>query len=270
VTQTLPEHPSFDLAAYNQIANMVGGDLYEFVPLPDGRLALLFGDASGHGMTAGLVMAVAHAGFRTQLGIDASPSAMVEALNRILSATGSTRSFFSCAYVLFESDGRFAITVSGHPPVLQIDGAGTIVRRFGTGPIRESAESSSRRLPKACSRGGTLLLYPTGSTRLATRPTLLSEREIERTCAFWRVPLPTILSTTFAAAQRLSSQAVRAGGRRLDCGSEEKVDRLIPDRPSRRNGRPRRTSLARFGLVQELPEIPLGQLSCASAAGSVA
>jgi hypothetical protein len=184
VTQTLPEHPSFELAAYNRIANMVGGDLYEFVVLPDGRLALLFGDASGHGMTAGLVMAVAHAGFRTQLGIDASPEAMVEALNRILSATGGTRSFFSCAYALFEPDGRFAISVSGHPPVLQIDGGGKIVRRFGTGsyPLGIRANLSWETSSGTLAGGETLLLYSDGlyeARDASDRP--FGEETIERT-----------------------------------------------------------------------------------------
>ncbi|HVT04620.1 MAG TPA: SpoIIE family protein phosphatase, partial [Thermoanaerobaculia bacterium] len=70
---TLPELARYELAAFNRIANTVGGDIYDFVALPDGRLAILFGDASGHGMAAGLVMAVAHAAFRTQLDIDPSP-----------------------------------------------------------------------------------------------------------------------------------------------------------------------------------------------------
>ncbi|MGH9317529.1 MAG: PP2C family protein-serine/threonine phosphatase, partial [Thermoanaerobaculia bacterium] len=70
IPKNLPADGAFELGAYNRIANMVGGDVYDFVPLPDGRLAVLFGDASGHGMAAGLVMAVAHAGFRTQLDAD--------------------------------------------------------------------------------------------------------------------------------------------------------------------------------------------------------
>ncbi|MEP6995293.1 MAG: hypothetical protein ABI968_12275, partial [Acidobacteriota bacterium] len=58
IPRTLPQSGAFDLGAYNAIANTVGGDIYDFVPLPDGRLAVLFGDASGHGMAAGLIMAV--------------------------------------------------------------------------------------------------------------------------------------------------------------------------------------------------------------------
>ena len=125
--------PEFEVAAFNEIANTVGGDIYDFVPLPDGRLAVLFGDASGHGMSAGLVMAVAHAAFRTQLDIDPSPGAIINSLNRILCRTGGSRSFFACCYVLLCPDGSFTATVAGHPQVLKADQHGKIVERLGTG-----------------------------------------------------------------------------------------------------------------------------------------
>jgi hypothetical protein len=128
-----PQTKSFEIAAFNHIANTVGGDIYDFVPLPDGRLAVLFGDASGHGMAAGLVMAVAHAAFRTQLDIDASPAAITGSLNRILCRTGGPRSFFSCCYVLLSADGDFVATVAGHPPILKLDAAGRVTDRFGRG-----------------------------------------------------------------------------------------------------------------------------------------
>lgn len=125
-----PFHPSFELAAYNHIANTVGGDLYDFVPLADGRLAILFGDASGHGMTAGLVMAVAHAAFRTQLEIDPSPASIMGSLNRILCRTGGPRSFFAAVYMLIEADGTFTAAVAGHPPVLRLGARGDVLQRI--------------------------------------------------------------------------------------------------------------------------------------------
>ena len=125
--------PEFETAAFNQIANTVGGDIYDFVPLPDGRLAVLFGDASGHGMAAGLVMAVAHAAFRTQLDIDPSPAAIVSSLNRILCRTGGPRSFFSCCYILLSPNGDFVTTLAGHPQLLKVDKEGKIVERIGRG-----------------------------------------------------------------------------------------------------------------------------------------
>ncbi len=133
IPKTLPAPPGFELGAYNRIANMVGGDIYDFVLLPDGRLAVLFGDASGHGMTAGLVMAVAHAAFRTQLETDPAPEAMFATLNRILCRTGGPRAFFGCVYLLVSPDGSFAGSVAGHPPVLRLDAAGAVRERIGKG-----------------------------------------------------------------------------------------------------------------------------------------
>ena len=103
------------------------------MPLPDGRLAVLFGDASGHGMAAGLIMAVSHAAFRTQLEVDPSPAAMFATLNRILCRTGSPRAFFGCLYFLFSPDGRFVTAAAGHPPALRIGPDGEIRERIGRG-----------------------------------------------------------------------------------------------------------------------------------------
>jgi len=129
----VPKFPGLELSAYNRIANMVGGDLYDFTPLPDGRLAILFGDASGHGMTAGLVMAVAHAAFQTQLASEPSPASVVGALNKILCRTGGPRSFFSCVYLLLSPGGALTATVAGHPPVLVVGGDGGVRASIGRG-----------------------------------------------------------------------------------------------------------------------------------------
>jgi serine phosphatase RsbU (regulator of sigma subunit) len=128
-----PQMPDWEVAAFNHIANTVGGDIYDFVQLPDGRLAVLFGDASGHGMAAGLVMAVAHAAFRTQLDVDPAPAAIIGSLNRILCRTGGSRSFFSCCYVLLSPDGQFTATFAGHPTMLKIDNSGKVAERIGRG-----------------------------------------------------------------------------------------------------------------------------------------
>lgn len=133
IPRSLPQVPPYELAAWNRIANMVGGDIYDFVPLSDGRLAVLFGDASGHGMAAGLVMAVAHAAFRTQLETDPSPPAMFATLNRILCRTGGPRAFFGCVYLLLSADGSLSICVAGHPPVFRVARDGSILERFGKG-----------------------------------------------------------------------------------------------------------------------------------------
>jgi hypothetical protein len=164
IPKTLPSPPGFELGAYNRIANMVGGDIYDFVLLPDGRLAVLFGDASGHGMTAGLVMAVAHAAFRTQLETDPAPEAMFATLNRILCRTGGPRAFFGGVYLLLSPDGSFTGSVAGHPPVLRIAAGGEVLERIGRGayPLGVKTPLQWETQSGRIERGEALLLHSDG------------------------------------------------------------------------------------------------------------
>lgn len=166
----IPKHPvqtpEFEIAAFNQIANTVGGDIYDFVPLPDGRIAVLFGDASGHGMAAGLVMAVAHAAFRTQIDVDPSPASVIASLNRILCRTGGARSFFACCYLLLSPNGEFVATTAGHPPLLRVSAESRILERIGIGsyPLGIKEGIVWREMRGRLETGERLLLHSDGLT----------------------------------------------------------------------------------------------------------
>ncbi|HEV7239897.1 MAG TPA: PP2C family protein-serine/threonine phosphatase [Thermoanaerobaculia bacterium] len=166
IPHQMPRTEQWDIAAFNRIANTVGGDIYDFVPMPDGSLAVLFGDASGHGMAAGLVMAVAHAAFRTQLEVDPSPAAITASLNRILCRTGGSRSFFSCCYFLLQPDGTYLAMIAGHPPVLKIDAAGRVTERIGRGayPLGVKANLTWQVTSGTLAPGERLLLHSDGLT----------------------------------------------------------------------------------------------------------
>jgi serine phosphatase RsbU (regulator of sigma subunit) len=53
----LPVIPGWQITAYWQPARMVGGDFYDFISFPDGKLGLIIGDVTGKGMPAALIMA---------------------------------------------------------------------------------------------------------------------------------------------------------------------------------------------------------------------
>jgi serine phosphatase RsbU (regulator of sigma subunit) len=142
--QELPVVPGYLTAHSYRTANEVGGDYYDLTPLPDGRLSMVVGDASGHGMAAGLVMAIANATLKTALDLDPSPERVLAVMNRALCRTGTKRTFMSVFYaVLTPETGEMEYVCAGHPyPVLRrADGS---VEELGCGGfplgIREPLE----------------------------------------------------------------------------------------------------------------------------------
>src|SRR5919107_630215 len=112
--KTLPELPHYEVAAYYQPARQVGGDFYDFLELPDGRLGLIVGDVSGKGVPAAIVMAIArtmlHATFR--LG---SPGEILEQVNNMLYPDIPPNMFVTCVAALLDSrTGRLHYANAGH------------------------------------------------------------------------------------------------------------------------------------------------------------
>jgi sigma-B regulation protein RsbU (phosphoserine phosphatase) len=129
----LPAVPGYVVAHSYRTANEVGGDFYDLTRLPDGRLAIMVADASGHGMAAGLVMAIANATLHTALDLDPQPERVLAMLNRTLCRTGSKRTFMSAFYaVLTPETGEMEYVCAGHPfPLLRR--AGGRVEELGQG-----------------------------------------------------------------------------------------------------------------------------------------
>lgn len=87
-TSILPRNlsvPGLEIAASMMTATEVGGDYYDVLPVDDGCW-IAVGDASGHGLTAGLVMMMVQTGVASLVRADAEtkPSAVLKTLNRVL------------------------------------------------------------------------------------------------------------------------------------------------------------------------------------------
>ena len=70
----LPHVPGYDFFAFYEAAKTVGGDYYDFIELPDGRLAILLGDVAGKGVPASLMMAKLSAEARSCMLAQACPA----------------------------------------------------------------------------------------------------------------------------------------------------------------------------------------------------
>ena len=75
--QTLPHYAGIDLNACYRPARQVGGDLYDIADLGEGRIAVLAADVSGKGVSASLVMTMAHTHLRHLMRTHTSPAELL-------------------------------------------------------------------------------------------------------------------------------------------------------------------------------------------------
>jgi phosphoserine phosphatase len=79
-----PAVDGYAIAGWNQSADETGGDAYDFMPLPDGRWAILLADATGHGIGAALVIAQCRSLMRGLLTVTTDLSEIMARVNGIL------------------------------------------------------------------------------------------------------------------------------------------------------------------------------------------
>jgi serine phosphatase RsbU (regulator of sigma subunit) len=111
----LPDLPGWNVAAFYQPARTVGGDFYDFIPLPDGRVMLVVGDVTDKGVPAALVMASTHALLRDAAPRLISPGAVLAHVNELLCEDIPAHMFVTCLAVILEpSTGRIEYANAGH------------------------------------------------------------------------------------------------------------------------------------------------------------
>jgi predicted ester cyclase len=113
--ETIPKPHGWRIAAYYGPAREVGGDFYDFLELEDGRLGLVVGDATGHGMPAALVMATTRGMLRAVVQSLESPGEVLARVNEALVADIPPSTFVTCFYgVLDPESGRLLYANAGH------------------------------------------------------------------------------------------------------------------------------------------------------------
>jgi sigma-B regulation protein RsbU (phosphoserine phosphatase) len=126
--------PGLTVAACFRPAQAVGGDTYDFLPLPDGRLLVAIVDASGHDLAAALLSVVVQQGIRCLAQPD--PNAVLAGVNHLVWEAAPEEMFATAACVVIDPrDGAVTSAVAGHPPPLYWDHArGRLVAVSGHGP----------------------------------------------------------------------------------------------------------------------------------------
>jgi serine phosphatase RsbU (regulator of sigma subunit)/anti-sigma regulatory factor (Ser/Thr protein kinase) len=99
----------------------VGGDWYESIALPGGRVALVVGDVAGHGVRAAVTMGRLRTAIQTLAMLELPPAETLQQLNELMHELGVREPHFAtCVYAVFDAvSGTCEVASAGHlPPLL--------------------------------------------------------------------------------------------------------------------------------------------------------
>ncbi|RKU31601.1 hypothetical protein C6497_01355 [Candidatus Poribacteria bacterium] len=112
------ENPYITSAGYCQPTNDVGGDYYDYLHLPDEKIAIFIGDVMGHGFHSAMVAAMTKSCIQTQIRFDASVPEVMKAIKRVTEEDAQTFIYMTCCYVVIHQDNKIEFINAGHPAIL--------------------------------------------------------------------------------------------------------------------------------------------------------
>lgn len=136
----LPDVSGYEFFAHYEPASEVGGDYYDFIPLPRQRVAMLLGDVAGKGVAAALLMAKLSADARFCFLTEADPAAAATRLNSLLIRSGLADRFVTLlAAILDPASHTVTLVNAGHPSPL--------IYRDATRMVEDAISTESIGLP---------------------------------------------------------------------------------------------------------------------------
>jgi hypothetical protein len=97
-----PHLAGVSVASHYRAATEIGGDYFDFLPQRNGDIGIAFGDVAGHGLTSGIVMAMAKSALLVQIGTDPSPRTVMSVLNDIVMKTAPKRMMMTFFFGLLD------------------------------------------------------------------------------------------------------------------------------------------------------------------------
>jgi serine phosphatase RsbU (regulator of sigma subunit) len=116
--QEFPNFYGFDIFGKSIPAEIVGGDIFDVIPISETILGLAIADASGHGLPAALQVRDVYMGLRMGLEKDLKIIRTMQKLNHVLSQAGKSHEFITLFYAELEDNGNLFYCNAGHHPPL--------------------------------------------------------------------------------------------------------------------------------------------------------
>lgn len=165
--QKLPVVEGLDYAGHCRPAQSVGGDYYDFLLTPEGRLAMAIGDVSGKGIPASLLMASLQASLRgLVISGGAEPAKLIENMNRLIYEASPRNVFATFFFAVYDSRQRTLVYVNaGHNAPLLFRCGAPPMRLNPTGvALGLTGKSQYRQFEIVLEPGDVLLAYTDGVT----------------------------------------------------------------------------------------------------------
>jgi len=166
-----PQLSGYEFFDFYQPAHHIGGDYFDYVQLPDGRVAVLVADVVGHGITAALLMAKISSEVRFALASHRETKQAMEALNISISNLSLDRFITLVVAVIDTSLHQVTFVNAGHnPPLILRNGDIQQVPLDISGlPIGISATSEYAEYDCILEPGDLVLMYTDGLTECVNR-----------------------------------------------------------------------------------------------------
>ncbi|MFC7532923.1 SpoIIE family protein phosphatase [Actinoplanes sp. GCM10030250] len=161
----LPVLPGVQVAASYLLADAetsAGGDWFDAVSRPDGRVALVVGDVVGHGVSASGVMGQLRAVLQERLDAGAGIAETLAAADRLAGRVRAAHAATVCLVLLDPATGELEYCTAGHPPPLLIPAGGGVRYLPVTGGIPLGTGGSFPARTGRLEIGDLLLLYTDG------------------------------------------------------------------------------------------------------------
>jgi sigma-B regulation protein RsbU (phosphoserine phosphatase) len=126
IPQKPPRLPGWQVATYYRPVIQVGGDIYGWLRMTDGRTLFWIADAAGHGASAALLTTLAKLLFHHGNAEHDAPVAIMQAVNNDFRSIFGARSFMTAMCVALDpKTGRASVVGAGHPPLLVLRHGGS-------------------------------------------------------------------------------------------------------------------------------------------------
>ncbi len=113
--QNAPMLNGASVSSHYRAATEIGGDYFDFLLQPNGDVGIAFGDVSGHGLTSGIVMAMAKSALLVQVGYDSSPATVLTVLNDVVMKTAPRRILMTFFFGLLDARSQsLRFSSAGH------------------------------------------------------------------------------------------------------------------------------------------------------------